>query len=558
MSARRSIFNSPSSDNSAADDDEEDRDHDLPEHQPSALSDPDPDPGSESDQPPPSDDDEAPADEDDDDGEQVEEEEEDLPEDEQDARADNDTDNDSDPEASYRWGTHHDTRRTVQPFYGVIAALDRAHNSSLAAHLYSAHLIKRYNLAAPNLLPTPSTSTSETEPERRRNRTYSPTQLASDALLPRSKRFITNSWTSWPHPADHVPRGHEHEPHTLKSQPRRSHIDPPTYSSAPNTTPTSKAPPPPPPPPPPPSAMLEEVLTAAFLRAGKEKLRARGEAAGALVPVLDEDVSNHLLRPMVRSVISRLDGLLVGLHHERSYTKMLVAEEAAAAAATHGLDGARGVQQRGRHASSLKRPQARRKPPLSSSSSAGAAVRGRRRAVTPMTDTEAEEEEEEDEEEEPVRKRKRPPSPVARKWAKKRMTRLRLRDWSNVVGVAALTGFAGDVVQRTVGRCGVMFGETMGWRNVGRDDHLRGRAGGEEWAGARLEEEEEERGGGSGKGGREGKDRSGGRGESGSGGESGEGSEELYEDITRDGFLALVARPPRRDVGRRRPKYKQR
>ncbi|RPB13714.1 hypothetical protein P167DRAFT_564267 [Morchella conica CCBAS932] len=414
MSARRSIFNVPSSDN---------EDQELPEHQPSDLS--VSDPGSESDQPPPSDDDDDEAPSDEEDGE------EDLPQDAQNARADHDpddSDSDSDPDSSYRWGTHHDTRRTVQPFYGVIAALDRAHNSSLSAHLYSAHLIKRYNLAAP--LPTPSntsTSTSETEPERRENRAYSPTQLASDALLPRSKRFITNSWTSWPHPADHVPRGYEHEPHTLKSQPRRSHIDPSTYSAP--TAAAEAAP----------SHMLEEVLTAAFLRAGKEKLLARGEAAGALIPVLDEDVSNHLLRPVVRSVISRLDKLLVGLHHERSYTKALVAEDAAAATA------AAAHAPRRPH----KRQQVRRKETVSSAE----AARERRRAVTPMTDTEdeaeAEAEEAEEADSQPVRKRKRAPSPIARQWAKKRMTRLRLRDWSNVVGVAALTGFEGGVETRT-------------------------------------------------------------------------------------------------------------
>lgn len=268
--------------------------------------------------------------------------------------------------------------------------------------------------------------------------------------------------------------------------------------------------------------MLEEVLTAAFLRAGKEKLLARGEAAGALTPVLDEDVSNHLLRPVVRSVISRLDKLLVGLHHERSYTKALVAEEAAARAR---------APPRPR-----KRRQARRGEAVSSSAKA---ARERHRAVTPMTDTEDEEEAEA--EAEPVRKRKRAPSPVAQQWARKRMMRLRLRDWSNVVGVAALTGFEGGVVQRTAGRCGALFGETMGWRCVGRDDHLRDRRGGEEWVGARVEAE-----GGSGSG-------------SGSGGgkEEGEGSgsKELYEGITRDGFLAPVARPVRKDVGRRRPKY---
>lgn len=51
-------------------------------------------------------------------------------------------------------------------------------------------------------------------------------------------------------------------------------------------------------------------------------------------------------------------------------------------------------------------------------------------------------------------------------WREQKLDRLGLRDWSDVVGAAALAGFSDEVVDRTVKRCVKLFGEGMVMRRL--------------------------------------------------------------------------------------------
>lgn len=51
-------------------------------------------------------------------------------------------------------------------------------------------------------------------------------------------------------------------------------------------------------------------------------------------------------------------------------------------------------------------------------------------------------------------------------WAQKRLDRLNLRDWSDVMGAAALAGFAPRVLERATQRCADLFGEGMDMHTI--------------------------------------------------------------------------------------------
>lgn len=69
--------------------------------------------------------------------------------------------------------------------------------------------------------------------------------------------------------------------------------------------------------------MLESTLMAAFIRISEEKIRSRKKEG--LEPSVDDELSESMLRPVVRNIISKLDGLLTGLYFEREpYVRSMV------------------------------------------------------------------------------------------------------------------------------------------------------------------------------------------------------------------------------------------
>ncbi|CUS08258.1 unnamed protein product [Tuber aestivum] len=202
-------------------------------------------------------------------------------------------DEDSDAESVHRWGDKRDTATSVKSYQALLASLEQVHHLSLSRHLYSAHLINRQHRSA---------SASYKQPNKRRKLAKGAGSEEGQSERP----FITPYWTAWPLPPETVPREADHTYEAvglLKSGPRKYyHNDKATYAERDRKEPE-------------PSQMLESTLMAAFIRISKEKIGGRNKEG--LEPSVDDELSESILRPVVRNIISKLDGLLTGLYFER-------------------------------------------------------------------------------------------------------------------------------------------------------------------------------------------------------------------------------------------------
>lgn len=388
-----------------------------------------------------------------------------------------------------RFGDHEDTYTTVKPFIGVLASLDRDHNNSLSKHLYSAYLLRRQSsgpVATSSTASDPGSDSAGPRPERKRQKRteHVPDSEEGDDkyLFDGGRRFLTKQWTSWPHPPSYVPRETDPKISRLKSQPRVHHFDPGTYELSSNTGKERPAS----------SQMLEETLVATFLKFSRDKFRSRpAKETNGMTLALDDDMSQHILKPVVRHIISQLDELLTGLYHERGYAKTLTAEDR----------------------ESMKRK--RRSQYIRDKVKGMPWVRKKlKTAATSSTNTEGEDEDEDEDDEaededsteerdpddgdgegtppKKAQKAQKPKStrrpaaiPLAKKYCIKRHNRLGLRDWSQVLGIAALTGWEEDPLQRAVERCENQFDQTMSWRRLKESDPAKEVKPGEVWTGAR-------------------------------------------------------------------------
>ncbi|PWW80109.1 hypothetical protein C7212DRAFT_361101 [Tuber magnatum] len=353
----------------------------------------------------------------------------------------------SDTDSVHRWGDNRDTATSVKSYRALLASLEQVHHLSLSQHLYSAHLINRQHRLA---------STPYKQPNKR--------QKLAEGSGPEERQFegpfITPHWTAWPLPPETVPREADHAYEAvslLKSGSRRySHNDKATYAERDRKEPE-------------PSQMLESTLMAAFIRISKEKIGSRKKEG--LEPSVDDKLSESMLRPVVRNTISKLDGLLTGLYFEREpYVRSMVKTLSSEVVDNSDPGG-------------QSTPNARDRRKIRENDSLGI-LEGEGRVVR-ETETPGHVE---DSEIPPSRRRRRPPhsTPATSKLnAEKRMSAVKNRDWSQVLGVAAFTGFAPASLDRATQRCESLFEETMSWRRLREYDPISDHAG-EIWTGGRT------------------------------------------------------------------------
>jgi hypothetical protein len=151
------------------------------------------------------------------------------------------------------------------------------------------------------------------------------------------------------------------------------------------------------------------------------------------VPLADDDRARQLMLPLIRHVISKADDLLVGLQKAReAYAGNWNKSRGDATTSREETDtGAETSRGRGRSSRSRKRARA-------SSVDSETSVKS-----------------------------------IASKSSKGKHSstkRLKLRDWSDVIGMAALTGWDQDVVQRAAERCSSLFKEDMLLRTFDEGD----------------------------------------------------------------------------------------
>ena len=419
---------------------------------------------------------------------------------------------------------------------GLEASLVELRNRDLSIHLYNSFALKtssRKYREARNLNPSASLSrespgVDENDDQERAGKEWAPLKV----------------WTAWPLPPEQVPRQNEHvgpydedELHTFKRKEKDR-----------------------------PSRELEDVLVGTALKfakerwegreitsldesleegpssggemeLGNERPRVKGREEGAaemndlssaegdleptvkepsqppleeaiLKPVLsaDDDRSRDLLRPSIRHTLSRLDDVLMALHHARQTCRRYATDSESS------TDDERGISEvsrdelapakrpredeivpsgevSGEESAPAKRPRGRprkfenltsRPKSAGNDDSQHTSVDFARTKTTrlgrPKKHYEALECETHDEylvRIARLQKKPLPPftasshpatperSPVKGRRGSFKRERLGTRDWSEVVGSASLVGFPPDVIARTAQRCADLFGESM-------------------------------------------------------------------------------------------------
>ncbi|KAK1752570.1 hypothetical protein QBC47DRAFT_363320 [Echria macrotheca] len=181
------------------------------------------------------------------------------------------------------------------------------------------------------------------------------------------------------------------------------------------------------------------------------------------VPATDDDLSYSLLRPVARRILDRLDATLTVLHNTRVAALGSVSEESSEAEKEGGekeKERGRGKPGRPRNVSSSGRDLPSSKLlPREGETHGEMMVRLARRQKRRMPEhlgRTAQTEDEVWERRSRSRSRSRKPAPTD-----ENIARMGLRDWRDVVGAAALAGFAPKVLARAAQRCATLFGEGM-------------------------------------------------------------------------------------------------
>ncbi|EEQ88018.2 hypothetical protein RJZ56_004676 [Blastomyces dermatitidis] len=346
-----------------------------------------------------------------------------------------------------------------------ISSLEALRARDLSVHLFNAFALKRRAIAIKAQKP---------EQDQKQRSNDEEDEWLSSKFMP------TKQWTAWPLHADEVPRG---DSHVLKDDSDIWNVAGPSDGR--------------------PSAELEECLMAQMLKTAKERFEARAwdnrrprarqrskgmasttDTGGAistgmeesdddvgihaepqLRPVVqaDDDKSRSILRPTARHILSDFDNILMSLHHARqAYVSTIDLSQSeheteaqeeltsrpvsrSRAVSLSSMSGSRRIK-RSRHLSLSRDPPATSDHEgnieLSDASNRKSRVSNRQRTRSGT----------------PRRSRSRSPG--------SRESKLGLRDWSDIVGIASISGWPASVVMRTAKRCSELFKEDMAFRKL--------------------------------------------------------------------------------------------
>lgn len=211
----------------------------------------------------------------------------------------------------------------------------------------------------------------------------------------------------------------------------------------------------------------------------------------------DDDRSSQLLRPSIRHTLSKLDDVLIALHHARNtchrYSRSDAGTDdesrAMSVASIASEDGIKRPVGRPRKLQPVRNEPDEPEPPSPTPSQLFRTKKtniGRPQKVYPRLEGETQQEylvriarlqkKPLPSFAPPLETRSRSPSREPRKVPAYRATeeelfvsrnkKLGLRDWSEVMGAAALAGFDSGVIERATQRCAVLFGESMSMRTI--------------------------------------------------------------------------------------------
>ena len=312
-------------------------------------------------------------------------------------------------------------------------SLDQLKAEDLSVHLFNAHALKKRDW---NAIINEENQDSQ--------------QDSTDNWQP------ATSWTAWPMRVEDVPRG----------QMRLCEVDPATEHMGRLLRKHAK-----------PSQELEDLLTTIIVKEAKDRFlrrRSYDESSDSedsvdseegrsrtkhshshlesthrtlnLKPVVlaDDDYAKSVLRPTVRHLLTRVDELLMGLHHARQ-TYLSIVDDTQSELQTDADDDTHSIEERKNSSrSSSKRGRSRKgrlntSNPASSRGSSLARPQKRRRSLSTASQ--------------------------ARRLSS-RQARLGLRDWSDILAVASMQGWDTSVLKTTADRCASLFGEGIKFRTL--------------------------------------------------------------------------------------------
>lgn len=165
------------------------------------------------------------------------------------------------------------------------------------------------------------------------------------------------------------------------------------------------------------------------------------DKAKSLKPVVmtDDERASQILQPTVQHVMTKIDDLLLGLHHAR--TSYLTVENAAS-------DSERSTSQRKarkrKHSRSTRDTDVEIAPDTEHASIRNTVSRSRGQGKRPKSTS----------------------RPRSSQYLRSRKFRKGCRDWSDLLGVASMTGWPPSVVARAAARCASLFGQGITFRTL--------------------------------------------------------------------------------------------
>ena len=244
-------------------------------------------------------------------------------------------------------------------------------------------------------------------------------------------------WTAWPLPPETVPR--EEEKHWEEKV-----VLPHPYIVKPKM----------------PGDILREILVAEVLRKARSRFTQREwgdmdedeQRPTSLKPVVmaDDERASEILRPTVQHGLTKLDGLLMGLHYARSAYLAMDKSASESRSRTRGRPASRGSARK-------------RKRGVSSNDTSAGLTSG----ISPAFESECTMVSKSKSRSKSTTKHGRSSShnSTAHKFHQ-RKSRLGLRDWGDVLGVASMTSWESAVVEKAATRCASLFRHGITFRTL--------------------------------------------------------------------------------------------
>ena len=317
-------------------------------------------------------------------------------------------------------------RNWTAPERELVASLEQLTAKDLSVHLYNIYKLKRRGSV--------------------KQKSQIPKQDEDDADMYDADLWVPpRIWTAWPLAPEAVPREQKERKWAEAA------ILPPPYIVRPKL----------------PGDNLRYFMEAEILRKARLKFDRRawadiddddGNESTNMKPVImaDEERASKTLRPAIRTILEKLDALLMGLHSARS--------------ASLAFDDSGNDSQSQTRVRSVSQPRSGKRKRAASGTDAITATTSTQATMVSETDTSF-----------AIKSGSRLKDRINRSTSLsqtpnsgqiyRRRSRLALRDWSDILGVASMTGWDPSVVDKAASRCASLFEECITFRTLKEGDN---------------------------------------------------------------------------------------